>query len=160
MTRSTLWAMPMLLLAACGQGPVRHVEDAVVQLNPNKDGPSAGYFTLHGGPADSSLVAVTSEDSGRIEMHETMEHDGKMMMEPVKSVALPARGKVEFKPGGKHLMIFDLPEYVRKSGKFPMVFVFGDNERIEVTAIVRTPAETVAADTVAADAAAADTPAE
>ncbi len=33
------------------------------------------YFTLHGGPADATLVSVTSDVSIRAEMHESMQRD-------------------------------------------------------------------------------------
>src|SRR3546814_5202891 len=93
-----------LLLAACAPAKVLYVDQAWVRLSPNDATPSAGYFTVHGGEEDVRLLSVISPEVLRVEMHESIDKNGVMTMQPIKGVDIPAQGKVTFAPGGKHLM--------------------------------------------------------
>ena len=79
--------------------------DGVLMLPAVKGNPGAAYFTLaNGSDKAASLVAVAIDGAGRTEMHETV--DGKMSAVP--SVAVEPGKPVEFKPGGLHVMAFDM----------------------------------------------------
>src|SRR3546814_4669118 len=53
-------------------------------------------------------------------------------MKPLTRAPVPAGGKLEFKPGGKHLMIWNINPAAVRAGKLSMAFVFtnNNNERI------------------------------
>ena len=51
------------------------------------------------------IERVTSPQFGKVEMHETVIKDGVSRMSALEEVVLPAGATVEFKPGGKHLML-------------------------------------------------------
>ena len=70
------------------------------------DRPAVGYFRVEGGPRDVELVAVTADLAQRVEMHESVRENGMMMMKPLERAAVPAKGELVFKQGGKHLMIW------------------------------------------------------
>ncbi|MBF6601470.1 MAG: copper chaperone PCu(A)C [Sphingorhabdus sp.] len=125
-----------LFLTACGQGDVLLVEKAVVNLSPVDGNPSAGYFTVRGGPEDVTLVAVTADDSMRLEMHETVEEDGVSKMQAVEKVAIPAGGTVKFEPGGKHLMIWGVGNSSIQRGTLRMIFIFSNDDRIQFDAVI------------------------
>ena len=129
-------AAALLALSACGQADVLYVDNAIVKLSPVDGNPSAGYFTAHGGPENTELVAVTSDAVMRMEMHETVEKDGAMTMQAIKSVAIPAGEKVEFKPGGKHLMIWGVTETAKRTGILPLMFIYSNDKRILVDAAI------------------------
>ncbi|MBN8843617.1 MAG: copper chaperone PCu(A)C, partial [Sphingomonadales bacterium] len=96
------------------------------------DRPAVGYFTVEGGPRDVQLVAVTADLAQRVEMHESVKENGVMTMKPLLRADVPAKGKLQFKQGGKHLMIWNINGAAVRAGKLPMQFVFtnNNNERI------------------------------
>ena len=130
-------AIMSIFLASCGQGDVLYVDKAVVTLSPVDGNPASGYLEIHGGRQDVSLVSVTADDVNRLEMHETVETDGVAMMQPVKSVVIPAGETVKFEPGGKHLMIWGVGGGSVAQGKLTMTFIFSNDARIEYDAVVR-----------------------
>ncbi|WP_423602020.1 copper chaperone PCu(A)C [Sphingomonas sp. MS122] len=129
-------ALAATTLAGCQQAELG-AENAWVRLPAVQGRPGAAYFTVKGGTQATSLVAVSSPAAIRAEIHE-MKHDGKMMtMAPVKDVAIAAGERVEFKPGGKHVMLYDLSPEVRAGGTVPLRLAFADGKTIEVKAEVR-----------------------
>lgn len=125
------------VLAGCQQAELT-VKDASVQLPVVSGRPGAAYFTIKGGAQATSLVAVSSPAAIRAEMHEMKEEGGMMTMAPLKDVAIPAGGTVEFKPGGKHIMLFDISPSVRAGGTVPLRLSFADGKTVEVKAAART----------------------
>ncbi|MCH4151664.1 MAG: copper chaperone PCu(A)C [Sphingobium sp.] len=126
-----------LALAACADPAPLYVDQAWVQLNANPDAPSAGYFTIHGGPETVTLRSIQTEGAIKIEMHDSVMKDGMMTMAPIDSVAVPAKTKVAFAPGGKHLMLFSINPAVVKSGKLGLMFIFSNGDRLPVDATIK-----------------------
>jgi periplasmic copper chaperone A len=129
-------AAPMLL-AACADPAPLYVDQAWIRISPNKDMPSAGYFVVHGGEASVDLRDVITDRALRVEMHESMSKDGKMTMQPIKAVPVPAKTQVAFAPGGKHLMLWGVNPEAVQQGKVPLTFLFSNGDRIIVDAIVQ-----------------------
>ena len=126
--------LALALISACQPPAQLLVEKAVVKLSPVADSPSVLYFTVRGGPEDTDLRSITSPNILRLEMHETVEEDGMSMMKPISRVAVPARGKVEFEPGGKHVMVWGIDPGSQKAGKAQFFFSFANGEKIVVDA--------------------------
>ncbi|MDE0038174.1 MAG: copper chaperone PCu(A)C [Gammaproteobacteria bacterium] len=60
-------------------------------------------------PGDMPVDIVgfeTNHPGLRVEIHESIEHDGMMQMRRLARVTIPAKATVSFAPGGKHLMLF------------------------------------------------------
>lgn len=125
-------AIAATLLAGCGMAPELSVDDAWVRLGAVKGRPAAAYFTVHGGPADSTIIRVTSDVSIRSEMHESMKAgSGMMTMTPLASVGVPANTDVEFKPGGRHVMLFDMNPGIVPGGRPVLLTLsFADGTRV------------------------------
>lgn len=124
------------VLAGCQQAELG-ADDAWVRLPAVTGRPGAAYFTIKGGAQATSLVAISSPAAIRAEIHE-MKHEGGMMtMAPVKDVAVAAGARVEFKPGGKHVMLYDLSPSVHAGSTIPLRLSFADGKTIEVNAAVR-----------------------
>ncbi len=126
-----------LILTACAQrpaGPQIKVEDAWARPVSAVGDNGAIYLRLvnTGNEADA-LLGGESTVAKAVELHETMEMQGDVMsMGPVSSVEVPARGEVELKPGGIHLMLVELKQplavgdkvsitlRLEKSGEMPL----------------------------------------
>lgn len=134
-----------LSLAACGDPAPTYVDQAWVRVSPNKDSPSAGYFTAHAGDLPVTLRGVLTDRALRVEMHESVKEGGVMTMKPIDSVDIPAKGKVVFGPGGKHIMLWGINPDAVEQGKMPLTFLFSNGDRIIVDAVVQKPGAAAAA---------------
>ena len=129
-----------ILVGVSGCSPRQfYIDHGYVRLAAAPGRPAVAYFTLHGGPADSTLVAVHTEFSIRAEMHQSMTNGGMSEMKPLDHVALPAGGKVEFKPGGMHVMLFDMNPVIKPGKTITLQFTFADGNRYEYDAMVIAP---------------------
>lgn len=96
-------------------------------------GNGAIYVTLaNAGKERDALIAAASDAAVAVELHESYQDMGMMMMRPVKRIDIPAGGKVEMKPGGYHIMLLNLKRELKagqtvnltlqfqKAGKLPV----------------------------------------
>jgi hypothetical protein len=149
-------AVPLLTLTACeenlGKGPQLNVVSGHIVMGATPDRPAVGYFRVEGGPQPVELVAVTTDLAQRVEMHESVRENGMMTMKPLERAAVPAKGELVFKQGGKHLMIWNINGAAVRAGKLPMAFVFTNNanERILFDMVIK-PAEGVSGGEAAMD---------
>src|SRR3546814_3540980 len=76
-------------------------------------------------------------------MHESVRENGMATMKPLLRAAVPAKGELEFKQGGKHLMIWGINGAAVRAGKLPMAFVFtnNNNERILFDMVIKPRSE-------------------
>lgn len=125
-----------LMLASCAKEEELYVDKSWVRLAAVQGGPAAGYFTIHGGPTATALISVAADPAIRVEMHESMEKDGMMTMTPLTSIPVPAKSTVEFKPGGKHVMFFEMRSTVKPGGTLQLQLNFADGNRLLVDAPV------------------------
>ncbi len=136
-------ALATTALAACNdQGESRQVlrvASGHIVLPATPDRPAAGYFTVEGGSAPVDLVAVTADLAQRVEMHQTVKEDGLTSMKELLRAPVPVQGKLEFKPGGNHLMIWNINGAAVRAGRLPMVFIFSNNDRIVFDLTIKTP---------------------
>lgn len=123
-------AAATLSLSACGNPPAIHADKGYIRLGATPRTPAAAYFTLHGGPTDETLIAVGSEVAIRTEMHESMMAGNMSSMKPLDHVPLPAKGTLEFKPGGKHVMLFDMNPGIIPGKRVTLTFTFADGQRV------------------------------
>ena len=59
---------------------------------------------------------------------------GMMSMNKIERINVPAEGKIEFKRGGKHVMLWGVNLIARRLEKIEVEFVFSNGDRIRVTA--------------------------
>ncbi|KPV39050.1 hypothetical protein AN478_12090 [Thiohalorhabdus denitrificans] len=110
MKRSTGSVRLLLLLAGLVWAGAAHAGDVEIRepwiRHMPGDTPSGGYFRIHNG-TDSAvrLVAAESPAFRRIMLHRSGSEEGSSRMEHVDRVDVPAGGRVDFAPGGYHLML-------------------------------------------------------
>ena len=72
---------------------------------------SAVYFVIvnEGSQADT-LIGASTDVAKVVEMHETQIKEDVAEMVPVSRLDIPAGGRIEFKPGGYHVMLIGLTQ--------------------------------------------------
>lgn len=123
------------VLVACSSEPdvpQLTVTDTMIMANPVEGRPSAAYFTVYGGAKPVQLISVNVTAAMKTELHSTTTNKGVMSMAPVGAVTIPAGGKVEFKQGGYHAMIYGLPKYALDNGETSMLFGFSDGSKFTI----------------------------
>lgn len=130
--------LALAVLGACSETPKElYVDNAWVRLGATRANPGAGYFTIHGGATDARLVDVTSPVVIRTELHESMGAGGMASMKPIEGpIAVPANGTVEFRPGGKHVMLFNVNPGIVPPKTLPFNLTFADGTKLIVEAKV------------------------
>ena len=86
----------------------------------------AGYLTVtNKGATADRLVSAASDVSARVEIHEMAVIDGVMRMRALdKGIEIPAGGRIEFKPGGFHIMFIGLKQPLAKDTTFKGTLTF------------------------------------
>ncbi len=96
------------------------------------NGPSsAAYFVIvnDGNQADT-LTGVMSDAASQVSMHETTFQGDVAQMAPVSNLNIPAHGKVEFKPGGYHVMLEGLTQSLPEGSTLKITLQFKNSGNI------------------------------
>lgn len=93
-----------------------------------------GYLSIENkGTTPDRLVAVSVPFAARAELHEMAVKDGIMTMRPMdKGVEIAPGQKVEFKPGGYHIMFMDLKEPLKMGEMMKGTLTFEKAGSVEV----------------------------
>ena len=95
---------------------------------------NAGYMTLVNVDSEEvTLVKVESEAFENIEVHEMVRVDGLMEMREVTDLTIPAKGQIQFEPGGKHLMLMGPRENLTTGQKVDMTLTFKSGKKQTVS---------------------------
>jgi hypothetical protein len=86
----------------------------------------AAYFLIENGTiVDDVLLGVSSDIATANEVHMSMvDGNGVMSMQMQAAVVIPAKEKVEFKPGGLHVMFVDLTRDLKIGDTFTLILRF------------------------------------
>lgn len=99
--------MCMLFMNACTPKEGIEVRDGWARAAAQGDN-GAVYFTIVNYDADDELIGASVDFAEAVEMHESAMDNDVMQMRMVESVPLPTGEKVEFAPGGLHIMLVNL----------------------------------------------------
>jgi periplasmic copper chaperone A len=116
----------LLALAGCG-GSDRDAGALAmpyVRLAAVPGRPAAAYLVLPVRGDRGALIAVTSPQAGRIEMHETMTSGTMASMRPIARIPVRHGEMLSFSPGGRHLMLFDVDPAIRQGGRVRLILNF------------------------------------
>ena len=139
-----------LALAACGseeapaqQAPADTVEgfevsNARLILPAVAGNPAALYFDLsYNGDRGIALRGLEVEGAANAALHEMVEWAGKMDMNEMGPMAMQPGDNVSFEPGGKHGMVFELPDTVKAGDTVTARIVFARGNKHAFEAEVR-----------------------
>ena len=97
-----------LLFGAATEARVQ-LEDPWVRLLPPSSDVTAAFLTIRNDTAEAdTLLSAAGDCAAAVELHVMKESDGKMTMQKVDRLVIPARGKLELLPGGTHIMLIGL----------------------------------------------------
>lgn len=150
--RSAVLGVIALALTGCsasdgsGSAPVQAPASATVTIEGawvKAAGPgemTAAFGTLaNDGETDATVVAVDTEISPAVELHETVvnESGNPVMREIEGGFVIPAHDHLHLEPGGNHIMLMDLPSAVLAGESVAMTLEFSDGSELEFTAVVK-----------------------
>lgn len=91
------------------------------------------YLTVvNSGAAPDRLVSASSPVAGKVELHTHIKDGDIMRMREIPAIDVPARGKVELKPGGLHIMLIDLKAPLKQGDKPKLTLVFEKAGAVDV----------------------------
>lgn len=94
----------------------------------------AGYMDIENrGEKRETLVAFRSDAFGRIEIHQSIETDGMMRMEPVSVLSIEPGEIVVLEPGGLHMMLMMPSDSIGQMESVDLEIV-GENSTARVSA--------------------------
>jgi periplasmic copper chaperone A len=95
---------------------------------------AGGFLTItNNGSSDDRIISASSPAAGRLELHEmAMEGDVMKMREIAGGIVIKAGETVELKPGGLHLMFFDVPMAFVEGNEVPVTLTFEQTGQIEL----------------------------
>ncbi len=102
---------------------------------PLEGGNGAAFLTvLNGLDKAVRLASVSGTAAGAIELHETVNDNGVMKMEPhPEGFEVPAGGALELKPGGKHVMLIGLTQPLAVGDSIDLTLNFEGSDPITLT---------------------------
>ena len=122
----------ILLLFACSPQNILRFEDMHIAYTP---GPVLGmYGAIHNGTGNAHVLeSVRSDRFKRIEIHLATTSEGRMRMERIDTLTIPARSAVELAPGKAHIMLFEATEPVKNGEIIPITITLsGTTHSLEV----------------------------
>jgi copper(I)-binding protein len=88
-------------------------------MSPNNN--SAAYMKINN-PTDQQITVIGASATvvaNNVELHESFVDDkGVSRMTSIDKIVVPARSEIELKPGGMHVMLFDLKRSLSAGDKF------------------------------------------
>jgi copper(I)-binding protein len=135
--------VPLLvaLLAVAGCGGAEPATDnrngPIIQLAAVPGRPGSGYFDLRIEGDHGALLSVTSPQAGRIEMHETMMSGNMASMRPIDRIPVRDGEVLSFRPGGRHLMVYDVHRDVAAGDTINLIFHFERGGTQSLGAVLR-----------------------
>jgi copper(I)-binding protein len=103
-------------------------------------GNGAAYMIVaNKGTAADRLTSVEGTVADSIQIHQTILKDNVMSMSPVDAIEVPAKGQVELKPGGYHIMLIGLKQDLKIGDQIQLTLIFEKAGRINVDFDVKNP---------------------
>jgi len=135
---------PLIILFALSFSAIAAAQENLTITNAwiNEAPPSvkvnAGYFEIaNHGSLPMTLIAVSSPDYGRVEMHRSMVTKGMAKMALQDSVTIPGNSRLIFSPGNYHLMLYEAIKPFKTGELVNLLLHFEDGMVIPVNAEIR-----------------------
>lgn len=118
-------------------GAALDVTNAIVPEAPPTAKVLTAYMQLHNtSDKEQTVVAISSPQFERIEMHKTEIIDDIASMKPIELIRIPAQGMAELKSGGMHLMMYQPDARYTDGDCVELILKLGSGETQSVRATV------------------------
>ncbi|MDM8564972.1 copper chaperone PCu(A)C [Candidatus Halobeggiatoa sp. HSG11] len=98
----------------------------------------AAFMIIDNQSAESqTLVAASSPDFERTEIHQTIEHDGMMHMEKQEQLVIESKQQLMLKPGSYHLMLMGIKRPLHAGDEVELTLKFANGEELVIKTPVR-----------------------
>ncbi|MCC8368580.1 MAG: copper chaperone PCu(A)C [Rickettsia endosymbiont of Oxypoda opaca] len=78
--------------------------------------------------ANYNLINVSSDIANKVELHQTFtDEKGISKMVKLDNLVIPTKTSVELKPGGAHIMLYDLKQSLKEGDEFKVYLFFDDS---------------------------------
>lgn len=133
----TMFGLTICALAAHAETELM-INEPYVRATPPNITTSAVFAHLHN-HADMpvTIVSATTPAAGSVELH-TVETEGDVMkMRQIDQLVIPPNQHLALKPGGLHIMLFDLSQPLVEGESINLEFTFADGHHQSFTAPVK-----------------------
>lgn len=94
---------------------------------------AAVFMTISNSGGADRLLAASTPQAARAELHQHINDNGVMRMREVAGgIALPAGGTVTLAPGGLHVMLLQVPKQAVSGDRFPLQLQFEKAGKVTV----------------------------
>lgn len=83
-----------------------------------------------------SIISASSPASDHVELHNHIHDDGVMRMRQIEKIIIPALGRVALKPGGLHVMLFNITP-IKAGDQLELTLNFSDGTHKTIMAPVK-----------------------
>lgn len=137
--QSTVLLLFLLVMTGCGASSGISVKGAWAR-NAQKGSNTAVYLIIgNQGPPDQ-LLSVETEIASGAQLHRSLlEGDGTVRMQAQPWIEIPADARVQFEPGGYHLMLMDLKEDLDPGADFDLQLNFERHGPVSIQVEVHAP---------------------
>jgi hypothetical protein len=125
-------------VAGCSPGePKIGIETPTAELSPVFLGVASVFLTIRNdGGRDALVGASVNIPDALVELHDVK--DRRMLK--VERIAIPSRGSVALKPGGQHLMIYNMPRTLHAGAEIDLTLRFERSGERRVPVRIAMPA--------------------
>lgn len=137
--KKTIFALSALLLSssAFAQSDLI-IENPYARATPPNAVNSAIFMTIkNGGDKDRTLVSATTSAANKVELHTVIETDGMMKMREVESMTITKNSDTDLKPGGLHIMLFELTGPLKEEEFIDVTLNFANGDKEQFKAPVK-----------------------
>jgi copper(I)-binding protein len=129
----------ILLFNGCQAGGSLQISDAWTP--PPHNGGNGGVFFTANNPTneDDTLLSASSDIADAVELHLSIMEEGVMKMEKQDKVVFPAGEETIFQPGGLHVMLIGLHQYLNVGDSFTVTLVMEKAGEISLNVVVKEP---------------------
>jgi copper(I)-binding protein len=90
------------------------------------------------GAAEAVVTGASSPAAGMMEIHEVVDKDGTMVMQPkAGGLVIPAGGSAMLAPGQDHLMLMQLPAPIEAGAEVAITLACADGGTVAFTAVAK-----------------------
>lgn len=113
------------------------ITGAKVQISSGEEATAGAFMTItNTGEKSVVLTDVSSDISYMTHFHDVVVNDGLVSMVSLEQITIPARGSVEFKMGGLHIMFMGMKGDLKEGDSVELVFELNNGRILSTVAHV------------------------